>query len=179
MLLNDIQIKKLVEEHNMISPFQDFKTKEGLSFGLEPSGYTLRLDNKFKVLNMKNVQIDPCVDQEFLYSTCIREDYFILQPQSRVLCQVMEQLNIPSFIACDLWPKSSYLRAGIVPHLALVEPGWRGHLTIEVFNTNPFPARMHVGQGLVQARFHMISSAENGYDGHYQDLTSPKSSMAQ
>lgn len=179
MLLNDIQIKTFVEKHKMIEPFQDFKTKEGLSYGLEPAGYTLRLGNTFKTLNMRSQTIDPCIGQEHLYQTSLREDYFVLSPQSRVLCQVMEKLNLPNFISADLWPKSSYLRAGIVPHFALVEPGWRGHLTIEVFNTNPFAAKLYVGQGIVQIRFHMIASAEETYDGHYQDLTTPQASLVQ
>lgn len=184
MLLNDMQIITEVEKCGLIDPFIDHKVKIGLSYGLEPSGYTLTLDNVFKVAHVFNSDtcIDPCdsTTQRFLdytVPTTIEDQQFYLEPYGHCLAQVREYIKLPSYLAADIWPKSSYLRIGVIPHLALIEPGWAGKLTIEIYNTNANYVALYIGQGIVQIRFHTVENVGQGYDGYYQGITSPKVSL--
>ena len=49
MILNDKQIKKLAEEHEMISPFVSESISKGISHGLNSFGYDLRCGSEFKI----------------------------------------------------------------------------------------------------------------------------------
>lgn len=185
MLLNDRQIIEYVKKYNMIDPFIPHKVVCGLSKGLEPAGYTLSLDNIFKVAYSleKDTIIDPCYPTTQHYvDYCITKDAldqrFYLKGYGHCLVQVQEYIKLPLDVAADLWPKSSYLRIGVIPHLALIENGWEGNLTIEIYNTNPNPVALYVGQGIVQIRFHKMEHAQQGYEGYYQGITSPEVSLA-
>jgi len=181
MLLNDKIICDYVKKYAMIDPFVNHKVKAGLSYGLEPSGYTLTLDNVFKKLrkdiDMTQICIDPLEDHSRLYETFTvsenQEQVFFLAPFESCLAQVREYIRLPKNVAADIWGKSSYLRCHIIPHLALIEPGWEGKLTVELSNLNNAWGKLYIGLGLIQIRFYLLEQPKSVYDGYYQSLEEP------
>jgi dCTP deaminase len=77
--------------------------------------------------------------------------------------------------------KSSYARCGIVVNITPLEPGWEGHLTIEISNTTPLPARIYSFEGIAQVLFFEAGAApevtyadrKGKYQGQ-QGITLPK-----
>jgi len=49
--------------------------------------------------------------------------------------------------------KSTYARCGIIVNVTPLEPEWEGHVTIEISNTTPLPARIYAGEGICQFLF--------------------------
>jgi dCTP deaminase len=49
--------------------------------------------------------------------------------------------------------KSTYARCGIIVNVTPLEPQWEGHLTIEISNTTPLPAKVYANEGIAQLVF--------------------------
>jgi len=70
--------------------------------------------------------------------------------------------------------KSTYARAGIITNFTPFEPGWEGHVTIEISNTTPLPAKIYANEGIAQVLFFEGEEPEVSYadrKGKYQAQT--------
>lgn len=68
--------------------------------------------------------------------------------------------------------KSTYARVGIIVNVTPIEPGWNGHLTIEIANALPSPVVVYAGEGIAQVQFHKINDPLISYadrSGKYQN----------
>jgi dCTP deaminase len=65
----------------------------------------------------------------------------------------MEYMKIPRNVMCVCVGKSTYARCGIITNVTPLEPGWEGHVTLEISNTTTLPAKIYAGEGLVQVLF--------------------------
>ena len=82
MILNDKQIKKLVEEQDMINPFVDKSIAQGISHGLNSFGFDLRCGDEFKIFtNIKGATADPKNFTEDNFVTVKGEDFYINTPK--------------------------------------------------------------------------------------------------
>ena len=93
----------------------------------------------------------------------------------------MEYFRIPRDVLVICLGKSTYARCGIIVNVTPLEPEWEGHVTIEISNTTPLPARIYAGEGICQFMFFKsdqmceVSYADRG--GKYQKqrgVTLPK-----
>ncbi|MEO8393264.1 MAG: dCTP deaminase [Chloroflexota bacterium] len=150
----DHWIRKMAQEHNMIEPFTDGLKREGvISYGLSSYGYDLRITDEFKVftnvysaiVDPKNFSTDSFVD--------IKTNVAIIPPNSFALARSVEYFRIPRKVLCICLGKSTYARAGIVVNVTPFEPGWEGHVTIEISNTTPLPAKIYANEGIAQVLF--------------------------
>ena len=150
----DHWIRKMAQEHNMIEPFTESLKRDGvISYGLSSYGYDLRITNEFKVftnvysavVDPKNFSTDSFVD--------IKTDVAIIPPNSFALARSVEYFRIPRGVLCICLGKSTYARAGIVVNVTPFEPGWEGHVTIEISNTTPLPAKIYANEGIAQVLF--------------------------
>ncbi|CAN5617255.1 dCTP deaminase [soil metagenome] len=165
----------------MIEPFTDRLVREGvISYGLSSFGYDLRAAPEWRIfVNAFNTVVDPKhFDTRSLIET--EGDHCIIPPNSFVLTRSMEYLRIPETVMVVALGKSSYARCGIVANVTPLEPGWEGHVTLELSNTTPLPAKVYAGEGIVQLLFFEGERPERTYKdrkGKYQGqrgVTLPK-----
>lgn len=143
MILSNNEIKaRLYNGEIGISPFYGEKTKAfGLSFGLTYAGYDVR-----------------------------NAVHCIIPPKGFVISSIEEFLSVPNDIVAKVYDKSTNARRGISLFNTVIEPGWRGYLTIEIYNASDEIIEIPVGYPIAQIQFEQLSSpVEKGYDGKYQD----------
>ncbi len=150
----DTWIKRMALEHQMIDPFVDDQVREGvISYGVSSYGYDVRVGDEFKVFtNVYNTVVDPKhFDSKSFVD--IRADVCIIPPNSFALASTIEYFRIPRDILTICLGKSTYARCGIIVNVTPFEPEWEGHVTIEISNTTPLPAKIYANEGIAQVLF--------------------------
>src|SRR5215208_1795152 len=145
----DRWIKRMALEHGMIEPFVDRQARTGVvSFGVSSYGYDIRVADEFKVFtNIYNTVVDP---KSFVD---MKGDICIIPPNSFALARTIEYFRIPRDILTVCLGKSTYARCGIIVNVTPFEPEWEGHVTIEISNTTPLPAKIYANEGIAQVLF--------------------------
>ncbi|WP_322489746.1 dCTP deaminase [Chloroflexus sp.] len=151
---SDRWIRRMALEHSMIEPFVDHQVRQGvISYGLTSYGYDMRVTDHFKVFtNVYNALVDPKNFDPRSFVD-IRAEYVDIPPNSFALAQSLEYFRIPRTVSCIVIGKSSYARCGIIINVTPLEPEWEGHVTIEISNTTPLPARIYANEGIGQVLF--------------------------
>ncbi len=146
-------------QKGMIEPFCDGQVKVAedgrkvISYGLSSYGYDLRVSNEFKVFtNVFNTMVDP-KDFDAKSFVDIDTDVCIVPPNSFALARSVEYFRIPREVLTICLGKSTYARCGIIVNVTPLEPEWEGHVTLEISNTTPLPARIYAHEGLAQVLF--------------------------
>jgi len=156
MILSGQSIRRL----GILDPCAERTQEHGLSYGLGPAGYDLRL-----VLGKEH---GPMIKQPQQHM----DDgwYLVLQPGEFTLAAAVEHFAMPSDVLGIVHDKSSLARFGLSVFNTVIEPGWNGHLTLELSNKGPEPIRLVEGQAIAQVVFHRLDeAAERPYDGKYQN----------
>ena len=83
---------------------------------------------------------------------------YVIPPNSYILGRSFEYLRIPRHLKGRCVGKSTMARCGILVNTTPLEPGWEGHLTIEIGNITPCPAKMFVGEGICQMELELLSA---------------------
>ena len=151
---SDRWIKRMAREHGMIEPFVDDQVRQGVvSYGVSSYGYDVRVGNEFKVFtNVYNTVVDPkSFDPKSFVD--IVADQCIIPPNSFALASTIEYFRIPRDILTVCLGKSTYARCGIIVNVTPFEPEWEGHVTIEISNTTPLPAKIYANEGIAQVLF--------------------------
>lgn len=158
-LLSDHQIRKLAENEGMIEPFVEKQRREGvISYGLSSYGYDARTADEFKIFtNIDNALVDP---KDFSQQSFVdrKTDICVIPPNSFVLSRTVEYFRIPRDVLVICLGKSTYARCGLIVNVTPLEPGWEGHVTLEISNTTPLPARVYANEGIAQFLFFKGSS---------------------
>jgi dCTP deaminase len=150
----DHWIKKMAEEQGMIEPFvEDNVSNNVISYGISSYGYDLRVSDEYKIFtNVNNSIVDPknFDPQSFID---FKGDVCIVPPNSFALARSVEYFRIPRSILTICLGKSTYARCGIIVNVTPFEPEWEGHVTLEISNTTPLPAKIYSNEGLCQVIF--------------------------
>ncbi len=151
---SDRWIKKMALDHRMIEPFVDSQTGAGVvSYGVSSYGYDIRVADEFKVFtNVYNMVVDPKNFDPRSFVD-IKADVCVIPPNSFALARTIEYFRIPRDILTVCVGKSTYARCGIIVNVTPFEPEWEGHVTIEISNTTPLPARIYANEGIAQVLF--------------------------
>jgi len=151
---SDKWIKRMALEHQMIEPFVESQTRAGVvSFGVSSYGYDVRVGDEFKVFtNVFNTVVDPKNFDPRSFVD-IKADVCIIPPNSFALASTVEYFRIPRDILTVCLGKSTYARCGIIVNVTPFEPEWEGHVTIEISNTTPLPAKIYANEGIAQVLF--------------------------
>jgi dCTP deaminase len=150
----DTWITRMAREHKMIDPFVDDQVRQGvISYGVSSYGYDVRVGDEFKVFtNVYNTVVDPKnFDPKSFVD--IKADVCIIPPNSFALASTIEYFRIPRDILTVCLGKSTYARCGIIVNVTPFEPEWEGHVTIEISNTTPLPAKIYANEGIAQVLF--------------------------
>ena len=136
---------------------------------IQPSSIDVRLDTFFRVFdNHKYPHIDPAVDQSDLTREVEvgKDEAFILHPGEFVLGSTYELVTLPDDVAARLEGKSSLGRLGLMTHstAGFIDPGFSGHVTLELANVATLPIKLYPGMKIGQVcYFRLTSPAENPY----------------
>ena len=151
---SDRWIKRMALEHKMIEPFMDRqKRQDVISFGVSSYGYDVRITDEFKIFtNVFGAVVDP---KSFNPKSFVdfKGEVCIIPPNSFALASTMEYFRIPRNVLCTCLGKSTYARCGIIVNVTPLEPEWEGHITIEISNTTPLPAKIYANEGIAQILF--------------------------
>jgi dCTP deaminase len=151
---SDRWIKRMALEQRMIEPFVESQARAGVvSYGVSSYGYDIRVADEFKVFtNVYNTVVDPKnFDPKSFVD--IRADVCIIPPNSFALARTIEYFRVPRDILTVCLGKSTYARCGIIVNVTPFEPEWEGHVTIEISNTTPLPAKIYANEGIAQVLF--------------------------
>lgn len=164
-LLADHQIRRLAQEQGMIEPFVEKQKRDGvISYGLSSYGYDARTADEFKIFtNVDNALVDP---KDFSTQSFVdrQTDICVIPPNSFALSRTVEYFRIPDDVLVICLGKSTYARCGLIVNVTPLEPGWEGHVTLEISNTTPLPARVYANEGIAQFLFFKGSdSCETSY----------------
>ena len=156
---------------------------------IQPSSVDVRLDRYFRLFdNHKYPFIDPAEDQPEL-THLIEVDPkepFILHPGEFVLGSTYEQVTLPDNIAARLEGKSSLGRLGLLTHstAGFIDPGFSGHVTLELSNVATLPIKLWPGMKIGQLCFFQLSSpainpyGTGAYANRYQGQRGPTASRS-
>ena len=156
---------------------------------IQPSSIDVRLDRLFRVFdNHKYPHIDPAADQSDLTRPVEveGEDAFVLHPGEFVLGSTYEYVTLPDDIAARLEGKSSLGRLGLLTHstAGFIDPGFGGHITLELANVATLPIKLYPGMKIGQLCFFQLSSAaehpygSEKYGSRYQGQRGPTPSRS-
>lgn len=95
----------------------------------------------------------------------------VIEPGVRYLAHTKERIQLPNTTAAQLAGRSSIGRKGLIIHKTAgwIDPGFRGEITLEVFNLGTEPVEIETGERIGQLVFFSLDQPSTGYDGHYQD----------
>ena len=182
MLLSDRDILAEVEEKRVqLEPFD--------AEMVQPSSVDVRLDRFFRVFeNHRYPHIDPAADQPDLTRAVEPdgEEPFILHPGEFVLGSTYEVITLPDDIAARLEGKSSLGRLGLLTHstAGFIDPGFSGHVTLELSNVATLPIKLWPGMKIGQLCFFRLSSpaqhpyGSSKYGSRYQGQRGPTPSRS-
>jgi dCTP deaminase len=157
---------------------------------LQPSSVDLRLDRHFRTFNNHAyTHIDPALQQDDLTRMVEPpgpDEAFVLHPGEFVLGSTYEVISLPDDIAGRLEGKSSLGRLGLLTHstAGFIDPGFSGHVTLELSNVANLPIRLWPGMKVGQlCLFRLSSPAEHPYGSpvygsRYQDQRGPTPSRS-
>ncbi len=168
MVRSDRWIKEMARK-GMITPFEENQVRKGvISYGVSSYGYDMRIADEFRIFTNVNATVvdpkafDPDSFIEFKGKECI------IPPNSFVLARSYEYFRIPRDVLVICLGKSTYARCGLVVNVTPLEPEWEGHVTIEISNTTPLPAKVYAEEGIAQLVF---LKAEEVCETSYKDKT--------
>ena len=182
MLLSDRDIKQEIEAGRVkVEPFD--------SAMIQPSSVDVRLDRFFRVFeNHKYSYIDPSIEQPDLTRMVEvpADEEFILHPGEFVLASTYEVITLPDDVAGRLEGKSSLGRLGLLTHstAGFIDPGFSGHITLELSNVANLPVKLFPGMKIGQlCLIKLTSPAENPYGSakygsRYQNQRGPTASKS-
>ncbi|MCB1281783.1 MAG: dCTP deaminase [Salinibacterium sp.] len=156
---------------------------------VQPSSVDVRLDRFFRLFdNHKYPFIDPAEDQPELTHLVETDDDqpFILHPGEFALASTFEQVTLPDDVAARLEGKSSLGRLGLLTHstAGFIDPGFTGHVTLELSNVATLPIKLWPGMKIGQLCFFRLSSpaekpyGSSEYSSRYQGQRGPTASRS-
>ena len=156
---------------------------------VQPSSVDVRIDRYFRLFdNHRYAHIDPAEEQPEL-TRMVEVDpneAFILHPGEFALASTYETVTLPDNVAARLEGKSSLGRLGLLTHstAGFIDPGFSGHITLELSNVATLPIKLWPGMKIGQLCFFQLSSpAEHPYGSqgtgsHYQGQRGPTPSRS-
>ena len=161
MILSDQTIRRMLEEKSLvIEPLEERQ--------IQPASVDIRLGNTFSVVEDSSAGITD-LEREIRYKT-IETDKYLLLPGQFVLATTMEYIALPEDLTAFVEGRSSLGRMGLfIQNAGWVDPGFRGEITLELYNANRCAIELTAGRRVGQLVFaRMDAPALKPYDGKYQ-----------
>jgi dCTP deaminase len=182
VLLSDRDLKAAIDEGRLgLDPYDESM--------IQPSSIDVRLDRYFRVFaNHRYTHIDPSQQQDDLTEVVepAGDEPFILHPGEFVLGSTLEVISLSESLASRLEGKSSLGRLGLLTHstAGFIDPGFSGHVTLELSNVANLPIKLFPGMKIGQICVLQLSSPSEHpygssiYGSRYQDQRGPTPSRS-
>ena len=186
MILSDVDIRQRIEKGEIvIDPLDDPDLQ------IQPASVDLKLGEEFLEFRRTNI---PCIHPnsenevtEYVRKTIVKEgEEFILHPNDFVLGTTKERVEIPPDLIAHVQGRSSLGRLAVVIHATagVIDPGYRGQITLELSNLGTAPVALTPGMRISQVIFTELKTpAKNAYGkgrgSKYQDQEGPQASKIQ
>jgi len=182
VLISDRDIRaEIADERIVLDPYDPAM--------VQPSSVDVRIDRYFRLFdNHKYAHIDPSLDQPDLTRLVevAPDEPFILHPGEFVLGSTYEQVTLPDDVAARLEGKSSLGRLGLLTHstAGFIDPGFSGHVTLELSNMATLPIKLWPGSKIGQLCFFRLTSpaehayGSGAYGNRYQGQRGPTASRS-
>jgi dCTP deaminase len=145
---------------------------------IQPASIDLTLSNEWLTFPEGTEAIDMDHAKAVGTEKTVAEAY-LLQPHELILCSTVEYVEIPRDLQAQVHGKSSLGRLGLLVHVTagFIDPGFRGKITLEMYNLNNRPILLRAGKRICQLSLtQLYSYAERPYGhedlgSHYQNQT--------
>lgn len=124
----------------VVFPFHDRAVFQGMTYGVGPSGYDIRIAQTLRI-----------------------------PPGEFRLASSIEEFAVPNHVNAKVYDKSSWARRGLSLFNTVIEPGWRGFLTLEICNHSRQEITIEEGSPIAQIIFTYLDRTTFPYEGKYQD----------
>lgn len=164
MILSDKTIMQMIKDKRLgISPLTEGQ--------IQPASVDVRLGDTFSIVEDSSSGVIT-LDNEIRYKT-IKTDTYVLLPGQFVLATTMEYFELPDDLTAFVEGRSSLGRMGLfIQNAGWVDPGFKGEITLELFNANRCAIELKAGRRVGQLVFaQMDDTALNPYRGKYQGQT--------
>ena len=161
MILSDKTIIKMLENGTLsIDPLEKVQ--------IQPASVDIRLGNTFSIVEDSSTGVIN-LENEITYKR-IQTDTYVLLPGQFILATTMEYFRLPNNLTAFVEGRSSLGRLGLfIQNAGWVDPGFRGEITLELFNANRCAIELRSGRRVGQLVFAMMDDiALNPYNGKYQ-----------
>jgi len=136
-----ILVPRILREAGIIDPFSERAVANGMTYGLGPAGYDVRIAERI-----------------------------LLKPGAFALASTMERFTMHDDVIGFVHDKSTWARQGLAVQNTVIEPGWQGWLTLELTNHGYSEIMIESGSPIAQVIFHLLSEpTELPYRGKYQN----------
>lgn len=143
-----------IRKRGIFTPFNERTIHKGMTFGLGPAGYDVRIAETVELGVQRTSRITYSVPRSALAST-------------------MEHFNMPDDCVAYVKDKSTWARRFVLVQNTIIEPGWRGFLTLEITYDGDDGIVIEAGSPIAQIVFHKLDEpTEQPYNGKYQDQAS-------
>ncbi|QDP65310.1 MAG: putative deoxyuridine 5'-triphosphate nucleotidohydrolase [Prokaryotic dsDNA virus sp.] len=138
---------KTIQRLDIMNPFYGRTRHKGMTFGCGPAGYDVRVefDERGEIPQIS------------------------LEPGEFRLASTIEQFNMPNNVLGIVHDKSTWARFGLAVQNTVIEPGWKGFLTLELTNHSDREIIIQREMPIAQIIFHFVDEATDGYEGKYQE----------
>ena len=156
MILSAQTIRRFANDGWLAQPFNERTVSKGKTFGLSACGYDVRVEFKdFRAAR-------------FAAPQQARRDYGTRH--TFLLASTVEEFNMPPNVMGVVHDKSSWARKGLTVQNTVIEPGWRGFLTLELVYHGDGELIVNAGDPIAQVVFHWLDViTDQPYEGKYQD----------
>lgn len=164
MILSDRTIMKMLSEKTLtVTPVNDEQ--------IQPASVDIRLADTFSIVEDTPSGIIT-LENEIRYKT-IKTDTYLLLPGQFVLAATMEYFELPDNLTAFVEGRSSLGRMGLfIQNAGWVDPGFKGQITLELFNANRCAIELKSGRRVGQLVFaEMDDHSLRPYNGKYQGQT--------
>ena len=171
MVLSDKTIMKMLQEGTLsVSPLEEGQ--------IQPASVDIRLGSMFSIIEDLPTGVIN-LEEEIQYRT-METDRYVLLPGQFVLATTMEYIELPDNLTAFVEGRSSLGRMGLfIQNAGWVDPGFKGEITLELFNANRCAIELKAGRRVGQLVFaEMDAAALHPYQGKYQGQTGATGSRA-
>ncbi|SFL95509.1 dCTP deaminase [Halanaerobium salsuginis] len=161
MILSDKTIKKMLATNELvIDPIDDLQ--------IQPASVDMRLGNDFLKVDENSLPV-MTLNEEVSYEE-FKGSEIIIPPHSFLLATTKEYINLPDNLTAFVEGRSSIGRMGLfIQNAGWVDPGFKGQITLELYNANRLPIKLEAGRRICQLVFALMdAAAEYPYQGKYQ-----------
>lgn len=148
---------------------------------LQPASVDLTLSNEFAIFDRAQSRpVDPKIDSTNRFKFVETNSYFEMKPDTFVVASTRERIGLSDGYSARVEGKSSLGRLGLAIHITagFIDPGFDGHITLEIVNHLPVSILLYPGMPICQISFHMLLNRARKVYGEdisskYQGQTGP------